>query len=218
MKKLIQGIVDFQTKLTKEKQTLFSKLAKEQQPDALMIACADSRVVPNLFASTDPGDLFVVRNVGNLVPSSDKNDQETSVGAALEFSLLSLNVSDIIICGHSECGAMQALLDDLESLSPSHLKSWLQYGLPSLEEYQKGLSLDPSLSPLNQLSQINVLKQIEHLSHYPDVCKRLESQTLRLHGWWFDIAAPQVYSYEEEWNKFVPIDEAEATRLFARLP
>ena len=100
MKNLIQGIVDFRQNLTQESRALFAKLALGQRPDALFIACSDSRVVPNLFASTNPGDLFVLRNVGNLIPPSGNATEETSAAATLEFSIFSLRVSDIIICGH----------------------------------------------------------------------------------------------------------------------
>src|SRR3984893_9485910 len=104
MKKLIQGIVDFRKNLTEESRALFAKLALEQKPDTLFIACSDSRVVPNLFASTNPGDLFVLRNIGNLVPPASSPD--SSASAVIEFSIFSLHVSDIIVCGHSECAAM----------------------------------------------------------------------------------------------------------------
>src|SRR5271154_5622632 len=105
MKKLLQGIVEFRKSLTEERRALFAQLALGQKPDVLFIGCSDSRVVPNLFASTEPGDLFVVRNIGNLIPPCSCSAHESSVAAAIEFSLFSLNVSDIIICGHSECGA-----------------------------------------------------------------------------------------------------------------
>ena len=115
MKKLIHGIVDFRKNLTEENRLLFTKLALGQKPDALFIACSDSRVVPNLFASTNPGDVFVVRNIGNLIPPASASLHDTSATAALEFSIFSLNVSDIIVCGHSECGAMQALAQGINT-------------------------------------------------------------------------------------------------------
>src|SRR5271154_3047673 len=102
MKKLIQGIVDFRKNLTEENRALFAKLALGQKPDALFIACSDSRVVPNLFASTNPGDLFVLRNMGNLIPPVTAPLQDNSASAVLEFSIFTLNVSDIVVCGHSE--------------------------------------------------------------------------------------------------------------------
>src|SRR5271154_3618339 len=126
MKKLIQGIVDFRKNLTEENRALFAKLALGQKPDALFIACSDSRVVPNLFASTNPGDLFVLRNLGNLVPPAFPESQEVSSQAALEFAIFSLNISNIIICGHSECGAMQLLAQGIDSVpcSCAHIASW----------------------------------------------------------------------------------------------
>src|SRR3954467_13818539 len=111
MKKLIQGIIDFRKGLTEESRALFAKLALGQKPDSLFIACSDSRVVPNLFASTNPGDRFVVRNIGNLIPPKSLSLEDNSALAALEFSVLELNVTDIIVCGHSECGAIKMLCD-----------------------------------------------------------------------------------------------------------
>src|SRR5262245_49599711 len=106
MKKLIKGIAEFRKNLLPSYKDTFARLALGQAPDALFIACSDSRVVPNLFASTDPGDLFVVRNVGNIVPpwrEQDLREKSDSVGAAIEFAVNTLHVKDIIVCGHSEC-------------------------------------------------------------------------------------------------------------------
>jgi len=216
MKKLIQGILEFRKNLTDEKSALFAKLALGQKPDTLFIACSDSRVVPNVFASTNPGDLFVIRNVGNLIPPQSEGLHDTSAAAALEFSLLNLNVVDIVICGHSECGAMKALIDGKDSCC-SHLGNWLQYGKESLKRVKSGFTLDPSLSEENQLSQVNVLQQMEHIASYPFVRERLEKKSLHIHGWWFDIAKAHVYCYEESVNKFVLINEEEAELILKRL-
>src|SRR5712691_7179979 len=113
MKKLIQGIIDFRKHRIADYREKFSKLALGQSPDTLFIACSDSRVVPNLFASADPGDLFVIRNVGNIIAPADRegrSQSDESEAAAMEFSIEKLNVTDIIVCGHSECGAMQAII------------------------------------------------------------------------------------------------------------
>ncbi len=215
MKKLIQGIVDFRKNLTEESRELFAKLALGQKPDSLFIACSDSRVVPNLFASTNPGDLFVLRNVGNLVPPASSED--ASASAAIEFSVFALNISDIIVCGHSECGAMQALVKNADVQSCPHMMSWLKYGEESLNIVKKGGAINPTLSLHNQLSQVNVLQQIEHIKSYPFVRERLEKKTLRIHGWWFDIAHADVYCYEKELNQFILIDEKEAMLIMKRL-
>ncbi|MBS0629012.1 MAG: carbonic anhydrase [Verrucomicrobia bacterium] len=211
MKKLIQGIVDFRKGLTEESRELFAKLALGQKPDTLFIACSDSRVVPNLFASTNPGDLFVLRNIGNLVPPQNSNDDSAS--AVVEFSIFSLQVSDIIICGHSECGAMQALLHGVDSNCCSHLESWLKYGKEALTKVRKGVKINPGLSEHNQLSQVNVLQQMEHIKSYPFIQERIAKKELRVHGWWFDIAHADVYCYEQELNQFVLIDESEAEHI-----
>lgn len=217
MKKLIQGIVDFRKKLTEENRILFAKLALGQKPDALFIACSDSRVVPNLFASTNPGDLFVLRNIGNLIPPASSSSQDTSAPAAIEFSIFSLNVSDIIVCGHSECGAMQALARGVDTLCCPHLESWLKYGEESLNKVRKGFIINPSLSEYNQISQVNVLQQMQHVSSYAFIRNRLEKKQLRVHGWWFDIAQADVYCYEQDLHQFVLIDEKEAKLILERL-
>ena len=215
MKKLIQGIVDFRKSLTEESRALFAKLALGQKPDSLFIACSDSRVVPNLFASTNPGDLFVLRNMGNLIPPASSED--ASASAAIEFSIFSLHISDIIVCGHSECGAMQALIKNGNTHSCPHLMSWLKYGKESLNKVRSGGAMNPALSEHNQVSQANVLQQIEHIKSYPFVRERLEKKTLRIHGWWFDIAQADVYCYEKEINQFVLIDEKEAKLILKRM-
>lgn len=216
MKKLIQGIVDFRKSLTEESRTLFAKLAIEQKPDTLFIGCSDSRVVPNLFASTNPGDLFVLRNIGNLIPPSYSILQDNSASAAIEFAIFSLKVSDIIICGHSECGAMQALAAGIDTLNCPHLEPWLQHGKEAVEKVKKGFTTDPSLSLHNQISQVNVLQQMEHMKSYSFVKDRLEKKELRVHGWWFDIAEADVYCYEQDLNRFVVIDEKEANLILER--
>jgi len=217
VKKLIQGIVDFRKNLTKESRALFAKLALGQKPDTLFIACSDSRVVPNLFASTDPGDLFVLRNIGNLIPPFSSSCQDDSAAAVIEFSISSLNVSDIVICGHSECAAMQALSKGIDTLSCPHLESWLKYGKEALNKVREGFVIDPSLSESNQISQVNVLQQVEHIKSYPFIKDRLEKKQLRVHGWWFDIAQADVYCYEQNINQFVLIDEKEAQQILKRL-
>ncbi len=217
MKNLIEGIVDFRKNLTDEHRDLFAKLALGQKPDALFIACSDSRVVPNLFASTNPGDLFVLRNIGNLIPPFSADSQENSAQAAIEFSVFSLNINDIIVCGHSECGAMQALTQNIDTECCPHLASWLKYADGSLKRVKNGLSPNPLLSEHNQISQANVLQQMEHIVSYPFVRERLEKKQLRVHGWWFDIAKADVYCYEPSQNQFVLIDDNEAKLILARI-
>lgn len=210
MKKLINGIINFKKNLTPEYKQTFARLALGQSPDALFVTCSDSRVAPNLFASTDPGDLFVLRNVGNLIPPCNHEHGHAhgceSAAAAIEYAVLILKVSNIIVCGHSECGAMQSIYNNLNNISSPNLKEWLQNGsAPHLNEL--GLQLDKTLAPHNLLSQLNVLEQIKHLQSYPIIRKLVLQGKLKLNGWWFDIANLEVFAYNENLKKFVVIDE-----------
>ncbi len=220
MKKLLRGIIEFRRNSRPDYREKFGRLAAGQSPDTLMIACSDSRVVPNLFASTDPGDLFVVRNVGNLVPSCREDGVSTadeSEAAAIEFSLNQLGVSDIIVCGHSECGAVQALLEGRDAVRSPNLKAWLRHGEDTQARVAAAPGFGGEISPHNRLSQLNVLCQLEHLMTYPIVRERVAEGKVRLHAWWFELGQADVYAYEEHLKRFVLIDEEEAARIMARL-
>ena len=220
MKKLLRGIVDFRQKVRPGVRETFARLALGQSPDALLIACSDSRVVPNLFASTEPGDLFVIRNPANIIsPCGDdgRSVSDESEAAAIEFSTLALNVQDIIVCGHSECGAMRMLWENQKNVLAPHLHAWLRHAEGALRQVREGGLPAGKLAPHNHLSQVNVLRQLEHLRTYPIVRERLQAGRLRLHAWWFDIAEAEVLCYDETARKFVVIDEAEADRIIARL-
>jgi carbonic anhydrase len=219
MKKLIRGIVDFRKNVRPGYKEMFARLALGQRPDALLIACSDSRVVPNLFASSDPGDLFVIRNVGNLIPPHNDSGgpaRDNSEGAAIEFALQALPISDIIVCGHSECGAMDALARGRERIESPNLKGWLRHGEASLRRLDSGSVVGARLPRHNRLSQLNVLQQLEHLETYPAVRERARAGRLRLHGWWFDIREADVYEYGSEEGAFRLIDESYARVLLER--
>src|SRR5689334_15532005 len=140
MKKLIDGIVDFRRHRRPDYAATFAKLALDQKPDALFVACSDSRVVPNLFASSEPGDLFVLRNVGNLIAPCGPDGisvSDESEPAALEFAIQGLKVRDIVVCGHSSCGAMITLHDETKGVDAPHFKAWLRHGLEARDRYQR---------------------------------------------------------------------------------
>ncbi|MGE4132150.1 MAG: carbonic anhydrase [Bdellovibrionales bacterium] len=218
MRKLVKGIVEFRRKGLPDYLQKFSRLAAGQSPDTLFIACSDSRVVPNLFASTDPGDLFVIRNVGNLIPCCDEHGHsvaDESEAAAVEFAIGNLKVKDIIVCGHSECGAMQAILNGRQLVPAPNLRAWLRHGEDALDELRtpKG----HGLSPLNVLSQRNVLAQLDHLRTYPLVIDQIKRGQLRIHGWWFDLETASVLAYDQTTGKFELIDEAGAEKILSRM-
>ena len=214
MEKLVRGIIDFRRHVLPARREIFARLAKGQNPDALWITCSDSRIAPNWFISNNPGDLFVVRNVGNLVPpSTDDPSSDQSVAAAIEFAVLSLNVKDIVVCGHSECGAMHALSSGKHLQQPPFLRQWLRFGEASLRPYGHDLDLDRELSACNSLSQVNVLQQIEHLKTYDVVRERHAKGELRLHAWWFEIATGSLHAFDEMTRQFAVIDEESGQAL-----
>lgn len=199
MKKLLSGIMNFRKERLDTYRKEYSDIALGQKPDALMVACCDSRVVPNVFASTNPGDLFVVRNIGNIVPPHEPN-QENSVIAALDFSVLTLHVKDIIVCGHSECGAMRAILNDNKPTKA--IAGWLRHGDVALQNLkQTHASCDH-----NDLSKYNVIQQLQHLKTHPAVAKRIAEGSLRLHGWWFELTTANVYELNDN-GEFQLMDE-----------
>lgn len=219
MKKLLQGILDFRSRLRPELKEKFARLALGQSPDALFVTCSDSRVAVNVFASTDPGDLFVIRNVGNLVPCCDSQGvslTDSSGAAAVEFAVETLKVAHIIVCGHSECGAMQALAGGLEKVGSPNLHAWLENGKTSLESLERNQEFGTGLSRPNRLSQLNVLEQLNHLRGYPCVRKGLAQGSLSLHGWWFDLKEAAVHAYSDETGRFDILDEAAVARILAR--
>ena len=221
MRKLIRGIVEFRKKRQPGYKDIFAKLALGQRPDTLFVACSDSRVQPNLFASAEPGDMFVIRNVGNLISPCDEADKslmtDVSEAAAIEYAIEALNVRDVIICGHSECGAMCAMVDPTQRPpNTPHLVQWLRHAQPSLDRMSAGEEMGQDLPAHNQLSQINVLQQIEHLKTYPNVQKRIAEGTLDIHAWWFNIKEAEVYAYDQRDHKFRLVEEKYADVLLRR--
>ncbi len=220
MKKLVTGIVDFRKNVRPKLLETFERLAQGQFPDTLFITCSDSRVAPNWFASTDPGDLFVIRNVGNLVPRCGKNglsDTDESEAAAIEFAIMNLGVKDIVVCGHSECGAMFQLMKGREKISTPNLKAWLRHADVSLESFQLDLPPYRYLAAHNRLSQINVIKQVENLMTYPIIQEKLAQKKIRVHGWWFELANATVHFYDYAGDRFVPLDETTAASFMSKI-
>ena len=206
MQKLIRGIVQFRETKRDGYAETFTRLALGQQPDALFIACSDSRVAVNVFASTDPGDLFVVRNVGNLVPPFG-HPGGTGVAAAVDFAVETLRVRDIIVCGHSDCGAIRAHCRGQEALPEGPLRAWLQMGA---NEENRG-------ADFSEVSRRNVLDQLDHLRGYPSVRRAMGEQRLQIHGLWFDIRPMEILYYEETARRWTVLDAATGERILQRL-
>ena len=212
MRKLVRGIVDFRNRVRPVVRETFARLALGQSPDVLFIGCSDSRVAINVFASTEPGDLFVVRNPGNIVSPAAADGfsvADESEAAAIEFAVGQLAVRDIIVCGHSSCGAMTGLLRGRESVRAPHLRSWLRHAERALERIPDRAAVHA----VDQLSQANALLQLEHLRTYPVVERAEKESGLRLHAFWFDIASAEVLAYDPGPGRFMPLDESQADRL-----
>ncbi len=216
MRKFIRGIVEFREGLLPQYAARFRDLARGQAPDALFITCSDSRVVPDLLVAMDPGDLFVMRNVGNLVPPATVEGASTgdlSEASAIEYAILVLKVRNLVVCGHSECGAMKAALARKPMPDAPNLAKWLHHAASAVFRLDQEGPLDPRLSLYDQLSQLNVLAQLEHLASYPIVRERLADRTLHLSGWWFDIASGDMFAYQRERRLFEVIDREAAEKL-----
>ncbi|WP_280264759.1 bifunctional SulP family inorganic anion transporter/carbonic anhydrase [Nocardia wallacei] len=187
-------------------QPMMNRLADRQSPKTLLITCADSRIVPNMITASGPGDLFVVRNIGNLVPPHQQSTPpaDTSVAAAVEYAVVMLGVEDIVVCGHSSCGAMTAALAGAPEGLPG-LHGWLELARPSVERLGTSDSTpqlspppdDESTSPIDELSRHNVLQQLDHLRSYPAGATAEREGKLRLAGMYFDIATAHVFLVED---------------------
>ncbi len=201
---LLQGAVAFNAVTSRDVKPLLSHLADVgQTPQALFITCADSRIVPADLVNADPGDIFVLRNIGNIVPSwSAAPGTDDSVGAAVEFAVDVLKVHSVVVCGHSECGAMKALLGGHQALGGS-LGRWLDYGTSSLTRHASAPAQSSSTSAHNALARTNVVEQIARLQTYPSVQRAMAAGELRLYGWFFDLKRAKVTVWDPATGAFV---------------
>ncbi|CAM4218919.1 SulP family inorganic anion transporter [Nocardiopsis rhodophaea] len=204
---LMTGAREYHASTAGRMRSLMSRLAHAQHPRALFIACADSRVVPNLITASGPGDLFTLRNIGNLVPPKGSGDD--SVGAAIEYAVTVLEVPSIVVCGHSHCGAMQALLDgaheDPGDARLTQLQQWLRNGAAELPRGDSEAPQGPSPAAVRMLSQSNVVRQLENLLTYPAVHHRLQEGRLELTGLYYDLETAQVHVLDGQRGEFVPV-------------
>ncbi|MGV9252982.1 SulP family inorganic anion transporter [Streptomyces sp. NPDC003697] len=196
---LARGISAFHRNTAPLVRDELARLAREgQQPSQLFLTCADSRLVTSMITSSGPGDLFVVRNVGNLVPPAGE-DGDDSVAAAIEYAVDVLQVRSITVCGHSGCGAMQALLGSAHEKPGTPLGRWLRHGRPSLERMTDDGRPEPRLSgrpPADEAERLcltNVVQQLEHLRAHDSVARALRAGTLELHGMYFHVGEAQAY-------------------------
>jgi carbonic anhydrase len=209
------GVIRFQNEIYPEKKDLFEKLSKGQSPEALFITCSDSRIETAMITQTDPGELFICRNAGNIVPPHTTHTG--GMTASIEFAVAALQVPHIVICGHTECGAMKGAMNPADLDSLPHVKEWLSYSKAAVDVVKE---ISPNASAEEQMLQLleqNVILQLNHLRTHPSVATRLAKGDLVLHGWVYDIKTGGVNAYDEATNKFIPVDEryAEAVAKLA---
>ncbi|MEU9568515.1 carbonic anhydrase [Streptomyces massasporeus] len=193
MKALLDRARTFRTRVDFDS-VAYRKLAEGQYPEALFITCSDSRVIPAMIMGAQPGEIFELRNAGNIVPPYGRPGA-SGEAATIEYALEVLGVQDIVVCGHSHCGAMGALKsgDDLSSLPG--VDAWLRLARPELTSVLEAAPDDPSLP---EVSQGNVVNQLAALRSYPVVRQRLDSGRLRLHGWYYEVDTGFVYELGDE--------------------
>lgn len=210
MKHVLSGIKKFQEEVFPERRALFDKLAGGQHPPILLVTCADSRIDPSLITQTEPGYLFICRNAGNVVPP---HSQTTGgVTASIEYAVAVLGVKHIIVCGHTDCGAIKAAtqLEQLDDLP--HVKEWLTHCRAAVEtvRYRHGTVGPENLA---ELTKENVLAQVHNLRTHPVVAARFRSGLIRLHAWVYDIESAEVFCYDEEHDSWPSVFERQAALI-----
>jgi carbonic anhydrase len=211
MQKLIQGIHQFQEHDFRPLQGLFEQLAKGQNPETLFITCSDSRIDPNLLTRSKPGDLFILRNAGNIVPPHGA--ASGGEAATIEFAVAALGVKDIILCGHSHCGAMKGLLQpELVAELPT-VATWLSHAEATGRIVRENYGhLEGDLLVTATVEE-NVLVQLENLRTLPAVASRLVRGDLHLHGWVYKIETGEVFAYDLTCGQFVPLAQYQPSGL-----
>jgi carbonic anhydrase len=202
---LVDGFMRFRSDVFPQQQALFRKLAHQQNPRAMFITCADSRIVPELITQSSPGDLFVTRNVGNVVPPYGQ--MNGGVSTAIEYAVMALGVQHIIVCGHSDCGAMKAVLNPQALERMPTVKAWLRHAEVARTMLAESCNCQVH-EQLPVLTEENVVAQLDHLRTHPSVAARVASGQLFIHGWVYDIEHCAIRAYDAVLGRFRPLDDS----------
>jgi len=204
----------FRSYFKKNKESLLELVKSGQSPKALFIGCSDSRVIPDLMLQTNPGDLFVLRNVGNFVPPYKPDEDFHATASGIEYAVSVLKVQEIIICGHTHCGACKALYETIEDPSLIHTKKWLELGESAKKSAILSLGADaPREELLRVTEKLSVINQIDNILTYPNVKKRFEDGLLHVHGWCYDIETGKIEYYNADTYEFLPLKELAENEL-----
>jgi carbonic anhydrase len=202
MQGIIEGFLKFQRQAFPERSELFKELATAQHPEALFIACSDSRVVPELLTQQEPGDLFVIRNAGNIVPTY--GPEPGGVSGTVEYAVAVLGVTDIIICGHSDCGAMTAISTDTNLDHLPAVARWLAHA-DAAKAVNAARTHGSDAERLDAMVRGNVIAQLTNIRTHPSVALALDQNRLNLHGWVFDIETGSIHTLDGATGHFVPL-------------
>lgn len=204
MEKLIQGIHRFKSDVFAPNLAFYRRLADGQKPLAMFITCSDSRTVPDMICQTQPGELFVLRNAGNIVPPYTPG-APSGEAATIEFAIRGLGIRDIILCGHTRCGAMQAVGDPAATASMPRVRQWLEHARSSAEIVDSCYRHLAAEARWKVLTQENVLVQVEHLRTHPAVAAAMAAGELKLHAWVYKMETGEVFAYDPESGQFNPL-------------
>ncbi len=203
MKKLIQGIQSFQTNYLSTHREMFELLSHGQHPRILFVTCSDSRIDPNLITQAEPGEMFIIRNAGNIIPPYGATNG--GEGAAVEYAVRALGIKEIIVCGHSHCGAMKGLLqlDKLEAEMPI-VYEWLRHAEATRQTIRENYQGLEGENLLHTTIEENVLTQLENLRTYPAIHSKLHKGQIHLHAWMYHIETGEILEYDQVQGQYVP--------------
>ena len=203
MQRLIKGHKHFLTELFPQRRDQFHLLAEGQAPETLFVTCADSRIVPDLILQTQPGDLFICRNAGNVIPRD--GEAAGGVGATIEYAVEVLRVRHLIVCGHSDCGVIRALMNPDSLTGLPNVVEWLQHVEPAWKYLGEVEGNAGELTRHTALTHANVLVQLDNLRTHPYIRRAISERGLQIHGWYYDILTGRIEQYDEAQGKFVPL-------------
>ncbi len=198
--KIVSGVSKFQREVFPERRKLFEDLEHQQHPIAMFFTCADSRILPAMLLQTGPGEVFTERTPGNIVPKY--SDHVGGVTASMEYAIMVLHVPLIIICGHTDCGVMKALLQPEQTAGMPALQSWMRHSLGAREHLLRDNPGSSKAEQLRLITEYNVLTQMENLRTHPAVEARLVSGELEIHGWIYDIARGAIAAFDPQTGRF----------------
>ena len=216
MRRLLEGLVRFHNEVYPSKRELFESLAQKQTPHSLFITCSDSRIVPDLLTGAEPGDLFIIRNAGNIVPPY--GEMNGGVSATIEYAIMALNIKNIVVCGHSDCGAMKAVLHPEEVADMPVVASWLKHAEVARRVAMANCPDPGSPELLRILTEENLLAQVSNLRTHPSVAVGLSKGDLTIYAWLYDIEQGRVRAFDVTQGEFVAVSDNGSLPIAAPQP